>query len=37
MDGWVDHALTNEQVLFNPGTHLVHEPLVEAVETFWTA
>lgn len=34
IDGWVDHPLTNEEVLFNPGTRPSTERLVEAVETF---
>ena len=33
VDGWVVHALTNEEVLFNWETRGVSEQLVEAVET----
>ena len=36
IDGWVDHPLTNEEVLFNRQADLFSEPLAEAVETFWT-
>jgi hypothetical protein len=36
IDGWVDHGLTNEQVLFYRDSRILAEPLVEAVETFWT-
>lgn len=34
IDGWVDHPLTNEEVLFNPRTQGMHERTVEAVEVF---
>ena len=34
IDGWVDHALTNEEVLFNPDASRFSEELVEAVEAF---
>lgn len=37
IDGWVDHPLTNEEVLFNRRTELFSEPLADAVETFWTS
>jgi hypothetical protein len=37
IDGWIDHPLTNEEVLFNRLTELFSEPLAEAVETFWTS
>jgi hypothetical protein len=33
VDGWVDHALTNEEVLFNWESRGVSEQLVAAVET----
>jgi len=33
-DGWVDHALTNEEILFNRFAKPFAECLVEAVETF---
>ena len=35
IDGWVDHPLTNEEVLFHRGAEVFSEPLAEAVETFW--
>lgn len=34
IDGWVDHALTNEEILFDRGTQPYSELLAEAVETF---
>ena len=34
VDGWVEHALTNEEVLFYPGAQAVPEALVDAVEAF---
>jgi hypothetical protein len=37
IDGWVDHGLTNEEVLFYRDTRPLAGPLVEAVETFWTS
>ena len=33
-DGWVDHALTNQEVLFNREASRFSEELVEAVEVF---
>jgi hypothetical protein len=33
VDGWVDHALTNEEVLYNAGTRSASDELAEAVET----
>jgi hypothetical protein len=37
IDGWVDHALTNEEVLFNRESSRLSEELVEAVEAFGLA
>jgi hypothetical protein len=37
VDGWVDHALTNEEVLFNPGASRSSEELAAAVEAFGMA
>ncbi|HUF59850.1 MAG TPA: hypothetical protein VMR89_10290 [Actinomycetota bacterium] len=38
IDGWVDHALTNEEILFNWATQPLSKQLAEAVETFsWIA
>lgn len=34
LDGWVDHALTNEEILFDRGTEPFSQQLAEAVETF---
>jgi len=34
IDGWVDHALTNEEILFNWATQPFSKQLAEAVETF---
>ena len=33
VDGWVDHALTNEEILFDPATRPFSSQLAEAVET----
>lgn len=35
IDGWVDHALTNEEILFDRATQPFSEQLADAVETFW--
>ena len=34
IDGWVDHALTNEEILFDRAARAFSEQLAEAVETF---
>jgi hypothetical protein len=33
IDGWVDHALTNEEILFDRATRPFSKQLAEAVET----
>jgi len=35
IDGWVDHVLTNEEILFDRGAQPFSEQLADAVETFW--
>ncbi len=34
IDGWVDHALTNEEILFDRAAEPFSIQLAEAVETF---
>jgi hypothetical protein len=34
IDGWVDHALTNEEIFFNRAAQPFSRQLAEAVETF---
>jgi hypothetical protein len=34
IDGWVDHALTNEKILVDRSTQPFSKELAEAVETF---
>jgi hypothetical protein len=35
IDAWVDHALTNEAILFDRATQPFSKHLAEAVEAFW--
>jgi hypothetical protein len=35
IDGWVDHALTNEEILFDRAAQPLSKQLADAVETFW--
>jgi len=35
IDGWVDHALTNEEILFDRAAQPFSKQLADAVETFW--